>query len=277
MRPYLVIIIIVFSTVSHGAYFEYYAGGLRAFSEVYTEDETYYDGPYSDTNDSSLSAMAEEYAEVPNANSYSANSIWDANDRQKHSACIRIKSFTDVLGDNNECYGYGYGYGGTQSGTTYGIYYKIMPDQNEAVGDDVIVFGVCTMRVEADGPTYAYIGGPADMNYMAVTKGQLPPVTSEPNSKTVVWKLNNQELSNGGFDQYSSIAPFAAKVGDVVGIFAENYTDITCTGYSSGLIESQVTIVLTAKTVLLGDLDDNGTVNFGDFAIFADNWLERIN
>ena len=65
-----------------------------------------------------------------------------------------------------------------------------------------------------------------------------------------------------------------AKIGDVVGIFAENYTEVSGLGVLDGMIESDLTIALTAKTLPPGDLDDDNDVDFDDFAILAKNWLK---
>ena len=112
------------------------------------------------------------------------------------------------------------------------------------------------------------------MDHMSVTRGQLPPVLTEPQSIYEVWTLDNLELTNDSFDGFTGISTFKAEIGDLIGIFAENYTDIGGVGSLDGLIESDLTIVLTVKTLLTGDLDDDNDVDLSDFAKFADNWLK---
>ena len=275
MKRYLTMIILLLVVGSaDGAHFSYYAGGFSAFSEVYAEDSSYYDGPYSDTNDSTSFAMTEEYAEVPDAYGYANNTVWDNNDSQNHSICIRMNSFSDVLTDNADSNGFGYGYARSQDLETYGIFYEIVPDQSETIGNDVSVYVVCTIKVAAWGRTYAYIGGPADLSYIAITKGLLPNVLTDPDSEYEVFGIENLELTDESFDWCSGVYSFKAKIGDVIGIFAESYTDVSGQGPLDGLVESDLTIALTAVTLLQGDLDDDDDVDFCDFSIFAGNWLE---
>jgi len=275
MKQYVTTIILLFVVGNaDGAHFSYYAGGFSAFCGVYAEDYSYYDGPYSDTNDSTSFAMVEEYAEVTDAYSYANNTVWDDNNSRNHSICIRINSFADMVADNADCNGFGYGYATSENLETYGIFYEIVPGQGETIGDDVIVYIVSTIKVAAWGQTYAYIGGPAALSYIAITKGLLPPVLTDPGSEYEVFGIENLELIDESFDWCSRVYSFKAKIGDVIGIFAESYTDVSGQGPLDGVVESDITIALTAITLLQGDLDDDGDVDFCDFSIFADNWLE---
>ena len=86
--------------------------------------------------------------------------------------------------------------------------------------------------------------------------------------------MDNLEFIDDGFDGFTGISVFHAEIGDVIGIFAENYSDISEIGPLDGLIESDLTIVLTLKTLLAGDLDEDNDVDLYDFTIFAGNWLE---
>lgn len=274
MNRYLTVFVLlwVVNTVK-GAHFSYYAGGLRAFCEVYVKDSTSSDGPYSDTKDDVSSAGTSEYAEVTEAYSYADNSIWDANIPDINSVCIRAISYADMIADNASCSGFGYGYGGTEDSETYGIYYRIMPDEGEELGGEVIVYYNDTISISSYGTTFAYVGGPGDMDHMAITRGQLPPVVTEPNSENEVLAWANLKLWDEAGDWFSSVHTFPAQVGDVIGIFAENYTDVNDVGPSDSFIESDLWIVLTVEPVLAGDLDNDGKVDFCDFARFADNWL----
>ena len=275
MKQCLTIIILLAVVGStYGAHFSYCAGGFRASCEVYAEDYNYYDGPYSDTNDSTSSAMVEEYAEVPDAYSYANNAVWDSNDSRNHSICIRMNSFADMLADNADSNGFGYGYATSEDLETYGIFYEIVPGQGETIGDDVTVYIVSTIKVAAWGQTYAYVGGPADLSYIAVTKGLLPPVLADPATEYEVFGIENLELADESFDWCSGVYSFNTKIGDVIGIFAESYTDVSGQGPLDGVVESDLTIALTAITLLPGDLNDDGYVDFYDFSVFADNWLE---
>ena len=131
-----------------------------------------------------------------------------------------------------------------------------------------------TVGISSYGDTDVYVGGPGDMNHIAITLGQLPPVWTEPDSENEVLTWSNLELFDQGGYWFSGIHTFSAKSGDVIGIFAENYTDVAGWGPLDGLVESDLAIVMTVKTVLFGDLDGDGDVDLYDFAVFANNWLE---
>ena len=271
MKRYLTLIILLcVAGAADGAYFGYYAGGFRAFCEVETEDSTSSDGPYSDTNDSTSFAGVEQYAEVTEAYSYAYNDMWSY--AEDDSICIQTQSVADAVADNASAYTSAWGSGRTEDAQTYGIYYEIMPDEGEEPGDDVIVYYSDTISIASDGPTYAYIGGPNEMDHMAITRGQLPPVRTGPNSEYEVLTWDNLEANEGGY-WFSGVHTFVAQIGDVIGIFAENYTDIAGWGPLDGVVENNLWIVLTVKPVLAGDLDGDGDVDLGDFAKLAENWL----
>ena len=282
MKRYLTVIVLLCVVGSatqrrtDGAYFNYYAGGFRAFYEVEAKDSTYPDGYYStDTNDSNSFAGVEEYIEVTEAYSYAYNSIWGY--AEGDSICIQTQSVADAIADNDLAYASGWGSGRTEDATedaqTYGIYYQIMPDEGEGLGDDVIVYYSDTVSISSSGATFAYVGGPEDMNHMAITRGQLPPVLTEPNSEYEVLAWPNLELSDDGGYWFSGVHTFDAQISDVIGIFAENYTDVTGWGPLDGVVENNLWIVLTVKPVLAGDLDSDGDVDLLDFAKLAENWL----
>ena len=273
MKRYLTLIILLcVAGAADGAYFGYYAGGFRAFYEVETEDSTSSDGPYSDTNDHTSFAHVEKCAEVTEAYSYAYNSIWSY--AEGDSICIQTESIADGIADNDSAYTSAWGSGRTEDAQTYGIYYEIMPDEDEGEepGDDVIVYYSDTISISSEGPTYAYIGGPNEMDYMAITRGQLPPVLTGPNSEYEVLTWDNLEPDEGGY-WFSGVHTFAAQIGDVIGVFAENYTDIAGWGPLDSVVENNLCIVLTVKPVLAGDLDGDGDVDLGDFAKLAENWL----
>jgi len=274
MKRYLTLIVLLCVVgAADGAYFGYYAGGFRAFCEVETKDSASPDGYYSDdTNDSTSFAGVEEYAEVTEAYSYAYNDMWSY--AEDDSICIQTESVADGIADNASAYTSAWGSGRTESEDpqTYGIYYEIMPDEGEEPGDDVIVYYSDTISISAEGATFAYIGGPGDMSHMAITRGQLPPVPTEPNSEYEVLTWPNLEPNEGGY-WFSGVHTFDAQIGDVIGIFAENYTDITGWGPLDGVVENNLWIVLTVKPVLAGDLDGDGDVDLLDFAKLAENWL----
>jgi len=278
-QPVVVLVLCAWS-VCTGAYFDYYAGAMTASCEVYSEkyegEILYYDGPYSDVNESTWFADVEQEAYVSDDSfAYSYNAIWDINAPSSGSVALRFNSFADVEETTADCNGYGYGYGSTEDTQTFGMFYMVAPHLGEDYGDAVTVYVSVTIKVGAWGDNYTYIGGCGPyMDHMAITVNQPLPVVDAPEPAYEVWTLDNLELLDSGTDEYTGVYSFDARVGDVVGVFAENYTDITGQGPLSGLVESDLTIVLTAR--LTGDLDGDGDVDGYDFARFANNWLAGI-
>lgn len=274
MKRYIMVLSLIVVPAVQAAVFEHYAGGLYSSGQVYAEDNTLIDGPYSDSNENVSDSWIELSAEVTDAYGYTKTSIWDINFPDNQSLCMRANSFVDVIASDADCNAFGYGYASTEDPQTYGTYYQIVPGAGEQFGDEAIVSCSVTIKVVNWGQTYAYIGGPGQMDHMAITKGQLPPVLTQPQSSFEVWTMDNLELIDDGFDGFTGISTFHAEIGDVIGIFAENYSNIGGVGPLDGLIESDLTIVLTLKTLLVGDIDEDNDVDFYDFTKFADNWLK---
>jgi hypothetical protein len=191
---------------------------------------------------------------------------------------IRIQSYSFAQGvaDTGSSYARAKGFARTQNALTKGIFYKIMPDANEQNGDAVMVYYNHTTNTSALGNTLLYIGGPGTMDHIAITLGQLPPVTTEPDREKEVLSFPDVNVTNSAFtDQFSGIHAFPAQIGDVIGIFAENSTAVEGWGVN-GWIHSTFSMVLSVETVLLGDLDFDDDVDFFDLAILANNWLVDI-
>lgn len=276
MKRYLFVLILlcVVSNVQ-GAHFSYYAGGFRAYYYVYAQDPGYLDGPWSQTQDSTTAASVTRSATVPLARSYARN---DINSKiSSNSIRLILYSVSDGAADYATCYTSGWGYGTTQNSQTYGIFYRILPDADEQYGDDVIVYYNDTAFVSSSGTTHFILGGPGTMDHIAITRGQLPPGLTEPDRKNEVLSFPKVEFSNSGGNWFSGVHSFPAKIGDLIGVFAQNRTDIIGTGPLAGSIESTFTMVLTVRRVLLGDLDFDDDVDFFDLAILANNWLVDIS
>jgi len=278
MKRYLIILILlcVVSTVQ-GAHFIYHAGGIRANYDVYAYNDMIpsWDGPWSQTQDSTTSALVSKTATVSQAYSYAYNNIRSTTGNNS----IRIQSFSIAEGaaDYSYCYARGKGFGRTQNPQTKGIFYKIMPDANEQISDDVMVYYNDLVSITANGTTNLRIGGPGTMDHIAITRGQLPPVTTEPVRDNEVLRFPDVNVTNSSnADWFSGIYAFPAKIGDVIGIFAENSTKVEGWGTLAGSIYSTFTMVLTVRPVLLGDLDYDDDVDFYDLAKLANNWLVDI-
>jgi hypothetical protein len=271
---FLLILLCIVSTVQ-GAHFIYHAGGLRANYDVYAYNDPFYDGPWTSTQDSITTASVSKTATVSQAYSYAYNNIGSKTSNNS----IRIQSFSIAEGatDYSYCYARGKGFGRTQNSQTKGIFYKIMPDANEQIGDDVMVYYNDLVSITANGTTNLRIGGPGTMDHIAITRGQLPPVTTEPVRDNEVLRFPDVNVTNSSnADWFSGIHTFPAKIGDIIGIFAENSTKVEGWGPLNGSIYSTFTMVLTVRPVLLGDLDYDDDVDFFDLAKLANNWLVDI-
>jgi len=269
-------IVIFCVSVAHTAHFSHYAGGFTVVCDVYAQDYYYYDGPYSSGDTQTASVWVENEAAVLQANSLARSTVISI--LRDNSVYIRMFSLTAAI--SLDSYGYAYGVGGAsaQDDDTHGVFYKIEPDTGEGLGDDVVVRWMGQVSIEPmgnapRGDVFASLTGPFDMDHLAITKGQLPPVTASPDPAYEVWTMPNVILSNQSQYGFESIKAIEAQIGDVIGIFVAVGTGNTCDGYQSGMIISNLTLTFTVDSILLGDLDGDGDVDLLDFSLFAENWL----
>ena len=273
MKRYLTILVLLCTiSTAEGAYFNHYGGGLRALYDVYAENPPIIDDPMIDYQDGTSSASIAGSASVFQANSYASSDIA----RKSLGNSIRIKSESTANGyAAYDCYARGEASGSTQNSDTKGIFYLIKPDGDEQIGDDVMVYYNDMLYVWSSGTTYVRIDGPGTMNHLAITRGLLPPVTGEPASAYEVLSFPQVEISNSGCDLFSGVHAFPAKIGDVIGIFADNYAKVDVWS-TNGEVYSEHTMILTVRAILAGDLDHDGDVDFFDLAKLANNWLEGV-
>lgn len=274
MLPCFIVVFCV--SVAHGAHFSHYAGSFRTASEAYAKDYYYYDGPYSSLQTKTDSVWVENEAAVLQANALCRSSVISG--LRDNSLYIRMFSLSAAI--SLDSYGYAWGLGGisTIDDSTLGVFYKIEPDAGEELGDEVIVHWAGQISIEPMGNSprgdiSAYLSGLGEMDHLAVTKGQLPPVITAPDEATEVWTMPNIVLHNNYYYGFENIHTLKAQIGDVIGIFVGVGTGNTCSGYQSGTVISNLTATVTVESVLSGDLDGDGDVDFQDFAKFAENWL----
>lgn len=276
MKRYLTIVVLVWAVNTvHGAHFEYYAGGFTASCDNYSEDYYYISGPFHVSNSGTSDVVVEDYSAVLQANSIARNSVTSA--YGDHSVGVRLFSLAAAM--SLDSYGHAYSFGSLTSGDsqTRGIFYKIQPDSGEDIGDEVIVYYTGALSIEPTGllpgNVSGYLVGPGDMDHLAITKGQLPPVTTEPDPVTEVWNMPNLELDNTFYCGFEDVDFFYAEIGDVIGLFASTGTSNIVSGVQLGTVIANLTVTFTVKSPLAGDLDSDGDVDFQDFAKFAENWL----
>ena len=282
MKRYLtVFVLLCIVGTAHGAYFQYHAGQLRAYYEVYAHDGIFPNGSFSGTvNNLSYAwagggAAAPPPPQVAQASSSARSDIW--RDILGNSIRIQSYSYAKGLAATTACYTRAETYARTQNSLNeYGIFYQIMPDSGEQVGDDVIVYYNDIVSITAAATTYVRIGGPGTMDHLAITRGLSSTVPTEPDRQYEVLSFPDVALSNSGGDWFSGGHTFLAEIGDVIGIFAQNYAWIEGDGPLTGEVTSWHTMILTVRAVLLGDSDYDGDVDFYDLAKLANNWLKGV-
>ena len=67
MKRYLIALTLILVPTARAAVFEHYSGGLYSSGQVYAEDYTSIDGPYSDSNENPSDSWIELSAEVTDA------------------------------------------------------------------------------------------------------------------------------------------------------------------------------------------------------------------
>jgi len=269
-------IVIFCVSVAHAAHFSHYAGGFIVISETYAQDYYFYDGPYNSGDAQPGGAWVENEARALQANSLARNTVISS--LGDNSVYIRMFSLAAAISLDSYGYAYGFGGAGTQDDNTLGVFYKIEPNADEELGDEVVVHWTGQVSIEPmgyapRGDISASLTGPPGMDHLAITKGQLPPVITAPDTSKEVWTMPNIVLSNTSRYGFEKVHLLKAQIGDVIGVFVTVGTGNTCSGYQSGTVISNLTMTFTVESVLAGDLDGDGDVDFKDFAKLADNWL----
>jgi len=278
MKRYLTVsILLLGASFAYGAHFQYYAGGLTSSCNNYSEDYWYYSGPFYASQTGTENVLIEDYSAVLQAGSLARNSVGSI--YGSNSLHLRVFSTAVAMSLDAGASAYSNGSIATASGSNLGIFYTIQPDPGESVGDDVIVYWTGALSIEPTGliagSVSGYLTGPGSMDHLAITRGQLPPVTVAPDPNKEVWTMPNLAINNAHYYASEEIGRFQAKVGDVIGIFCLSGTSNEVSGVQGGMVISNLTATLTVES-LLGDLDTDGDVDFYDFAKLADNWLAGV-
>lgn len=271
----LPIFILLFSAgLALGSYFQYYDGGLTASCNNYSEDYWYLSGPYHASQTGTENVLIEDYSAVLQASSFARNSVVTI----YGGSSVHLRVFSTSVAMSLDIDGYAYSNGNTEtvSGSNIGIFYKIQPDAGEAEGDNVIIRWDGALSIEptglVPGSVSGYLAGPGSMDHLAITKGQLPPVTVAPDPNKEVWTMPNLTINNTFYYAFEEIERFSAKIGDVIGVFFSCGTSNVVSGAQLGTVYSNLTVTFTIES-LLGDLDGDGDVDFHDFAMLAEDWL----
>lgn len=257
---------------------EYYAGGFFSQSGVaYTnadgndvsqvDPEGGSEYAYSNADIADSNAQLNTYSEASFENSemgkavfLSAHSSVDENSPNAVSLSCYAGSATAV------------------AGLTNGIYFKIVADQGEAIGDDVQVSyeWMCQAYLDAG---QANFDGPFGTYDMYVTVGLEPDFSGVPDSQYIAW--HKQAFSLYSDDEMSEAGTFSAKVGDTIGVFmsigvnVDSSSDITSSdeAYMSFDFTAVQVTPATVYTPADADINGDGIVDLGDFAIMASFWL----
>jgi len=269
-----IFILLCSASVVLGAHFQYYGGGLTASCNNYSQDYWYYSGPYHASQTGTENVLVEDYSAVLQASSFSRNSVVTI----YGGSSVHLRIFSTSVAISLDVDGYAYSNGSTEtvSGSNIGIFYKIHPDAGEADGDNVVVSWTGALSIEptglVPGSVSGFLTGPGGMNHLAITKGQLPPVTVAPDPSKEVWTMPNLTINNTFYYASEEIERFRAKIGDVIGIFCLCGTSNMVSGAKLGTVYSNLTATFTIES-LVGDLDGDGDVDLHDFAMLAEDWL----
>ncbi len=183
----------------------------------------------------------------------------------------------------------GYAYGaaaGVSVGESTGVFFRIMPDAGEQIGDTVEISLSWMAEVQVTGQGWAacnngFLGleDPGSGIVVAVnpTDRNNPPLSSR------VWQRPVVEVNGDGFADDSDQAAFTAQIGDVIGVFMGVDNEVTVGGQEAGDVYSFQEMSLAIQyiggpvyTAADADINGSGRVDLGDLAILAQFWLQDV-
>ncbi len=161
------------------------------------------------------------------------------------------------------------------SPTSHGYFFSIDPNMpGEQIGDQVTVTMDLNIYNNLSGNAYANVRGSRDMDHIAVTLNETPPVwPGDPLDIREIWTLPNlMNLTENDMHNYNHT--FTAHLGDVIGVFlaADVYAGVTTSGSANiGCYPSiYFTVELTTNPM---DFNNDGYVDLLDMAEFMEEWL----
>jgi len=279
MRKRLAVLIslaAVFTTwiPSYGAYLSQISSGLSAEVDAYAKDSTGSAGPgvVSGYDPNNVAIFQEFYTDYTYA---SGEAYGDLN---KYGGPLGVDvlvggyPWIDTWDAQPDSWAYAE-CETRQPGVTNGIFFQLEPDVNENVGDDIIVNFSWAGYADVFGQGWCDIGGTSGMDHMAITLNQSPPVTSVPDSQYEVWTHPN--VHETVYYEDANSGSFEAKIGDVIGVFISLKTRSELTSGEYAYVDgySIVSLWLDDDSYCPADFNDDGKVDFEDFAIFARYWL----
>lgn len=261
-------------TPSYGAYLSQVSSGLSAEVDAYAKDSTGSAGPgvVSAYDAKNLAIFQEFYTDDTYA---AAEAYGDVNEYGGPLGVdVSVGGYPwidtwDALPDSWACAECET----RQPSVTNGIFFQIEPDANENVGDDITVYFGWVGYAYVFGQGWCDIGGTSGMDHMAITLNQNPPVTGVPDSQYEVWTHPN--VHETVYYQDANSGSFEAKIGDVIGVFisVDTRSELTSGAFAYVDGDSIVSLWLDDGSYCPVDFNDDGRVDFEDFAIFAQYWL----
>ncbi|MHC4659686.1 MAG: hypothetical protein ACYS83_11020 [Planctomycetota bacterium] len=261
-------------TACYGAHLLQISSGLSAEVDAYAKDSTGSAGPgvVSAYDANSLAIFQEFYTAYTYASGEAYGDVDEYGGPLGVDVSVGGYPWIDTLDALPDSWAYAE-CETRQPGVTNGIFFRIEPDVNENVGDDIIVNFSWAGYADVFGQGWCDIGGTSGMDHMAITLNQNPPVTGVPDSQYEVWTHPNvhetvyyEDANSGSFD---------AIIGDVIGVFisVDTRSELTSGEYAYVDGYSIVSLWLDDGSYCPADINDDGRVDFEDFAIFAQYWL----
>ncbi len=221
------------SSVSSAAVFTYYGGGLESQSEIHIENLTNDEVTWTDPD------TARHPSSVASEQSMEVDSISSSTHTQGRGSYQIINPDRLIVSVSAEADGTAsydgsinaYSYTQTfEYGVTYGIFFEILPQPGESVGDDILVNFYWRGRAQSIGNgTYAGVNGSGYDEAVSILVNEYP--TSRPSSDRA-WQHASLNAYGEDFSYYpeevleDESGSFTAQIGDIIGITLEAYAEI---------------------------------------------------
>ena len=179
------------------------------------------------------------------------------------------------------------GTAGVTPGNSTGLFFRIMPDADEQVGDTVEISLDWIAEAQVWGVGHAacnngFLGN--DDPGSGITVAVNPSDKNIPPAASRVWEHPVVEQVDDGYASDSDQTTFTAQIGDVIGVFMGVDNEINIVGEESADLYTYQQIMLTIRyiggpvyTAKDADIDASGRVDLGDIAIIAQFWLENVD
>lgn len=290
---FLTAIAVSLSSLTFGAYLEYDSSSIWAQSRSIASDANSTDDSDNQVNwsdfEASIATNAYTTDDPDMTAETQAESIMGYYDDYDEAGGLHVYAYAWAFGETYtseaSCSAYA-GASGVAPGQATGLFFRIMPDDGEQVGDSV--------EVTLDWNGYASVTDSGIAQSSNGFLGNDDPgsgivVALNPSDKIVppaasrVWEHDVIDQMGDGYQEDFDQLTFAAKVGDLIGVFAGVHAEVDISG-QPGYGEADAGNLFTFSLEYIGapsytaadaDIDGSGFVDWHDFAILAQFWLQE--